>query len=82
MQTQGPLTCQAAVERTGDYLEGALHWADHARLEAHLERCASCRAYLAGMQQTIRWLGQLGTPTVQPAARRACLAIFRAWKQG
>jgi anti-sigma factor RsiW len=82
MRTQRAWTCQAVVERISDYLEGALHWADRARLEAHLAHCANCRAYLAELQQTIRWLGQLGRPTVQPATRRACLAIFRAWKQG
>ena len=80
MQTRGPLACRDVRALITDYLENALHWADRARLEAHLARCAWCQAHLETTKQTIRWLGQLPAPPLQSAARRACLDLFRAWK--
>jgi len=80
MQTSGPLACPGARALITDYLENALHWADRARLEAHFARCAWCQARLDRTKQTIRWLGQLPTPLLQPASRRAALDLFRAWK--
>jgi anti-sigma factor RsiW len=80
MQTSGPLACQDARALIADYLENALHWADRARLEAHFARCTGCQARLDTTKQTIRWLGQLPAPPLEPAARRACLDLFRAWK--
>jgi predicted anti-sigma-YlaC factor YlaD len=81
-RTQGPVSCPHVVELVTDYLEGALHWADRARVEGHLEHCEPCRIYLQQMQQTIRWLGRLAAPTTRPAARQSCLELFRAWKRG
>ena len=78
----GPVSCPLVVELCTDYLEGALHWADRARVEGHLERCEPCRVYLQQIQQTVRWLGQLGTPAIRPDARQSCLELFRAWKRG
>lgn len=80
MQTRGPLACPDVRALITDYLEDALHWADRARLEAHLARCAWCQERLATTKQMIRWLGQLRAPPLQPAARRALLDLFRAWK--
>jgi hypothetical protein len=55
----GSLRCRELVELVTDYLEEQLCPADRVRFEAHLVRCAGCRAYLAQLRATIRLLGSL-----------------------
>jgi len=40
------LTCEEATRRATLFLEGRLHAADAAAVEAHVASCASCQAYL------------------------------------
>ena len=46
------MTCKEAIERLVEYLDGELTAATLAEFEAHLERCAPCRAYLATYRRT------------------------------
>jgi anti-sigma factor RsiW len=46
------VTCREVVAVLADYLEATLSPDLLARLEAHLQDCAACRAYLATYRQT------------------------------
>jgi anti-sigma factor RsiW len=76
------LTCQELVELVTMYLEAALSPADRDRFEAHLVRCAGCRAYLQQMRQTIRLAGTLSENDLSDEARETLLGAFRSWKRG
>ena len=53
------LACIEEVELITEYLEGALPDAERRRLEAHLESCPGCTAYLEQMKMVARSLGGL-----------------------
>ena len=46
------MTCQEVIAVLADYLEATLSPDLLARLEAHLQDCAPCRAYLATYRRT------------------------------
>jgi anti-sigma factor (TIGR02949 family) len=46
------MTCRDALQRLMEYLDGELTAATLADFEAHLARCAPCRAYLATYRRT------------------------------
>ena len=46
------MTCNEAIDRLIDYLDGELTAGTLAEFEAHLSRCAPCRAYLATYRRT------------------------------
>jgi anti-sigma factor (TIGR02949 family) len=46
------MTCREAIERLIEYLDGELTAGTLAEFEAHLSRCAPCRAYLATYRRT------------------------------
>ena len=74
------LTCQELVELVTEYLDGALPDDDRARMDAHLDACPGCRAYLAQMEATLRVLQ--GTPALEERPEVAkLLGAFRDWKQ-
>jgi anti-sigma factor RsiW len=69
------MTCQDAIGLLLDYLEATLD-ADAARqLEAHLEGCDPCKAYLATYRRTVGVVGQAGRGEMPPEMRRR-LASF------
>jgi anti-sigma factor RsiW len=74
------MTCRELVELVTDYLEGSLSPAQHARFDAHLDRCAGCRAYLEQLRQTIAAVGRLEEHQIEPVPRDALLAAFRDWR--
>jgi len=45
--------CRELIGFLLDYLEGALPPADRAAFDRHLERCASCVAYLESYRRTV-----------------------------
>jgi anti-sigma factor RsiW len=53
------MTCQELVELVTDYFEGALPPDERERLEAHLESCRDCVAYVGQMRTTIAIIGRL-----------------------
>jgi mycothiol system anti-sigma-R factor len=51
-QLTAAMTCQEAIEKLVEYLDGELTPEGLGRLEAHLEACAPCRAYFATYRRT------------------------------
>jgi predicted anti-sigma-YlaC factor YlaD len=70
------ITCQEVVELVTDYLEGVLDPAEVAEIEAHLNLCEGCTAYLEQVRTTIRMLGRVPVETLSPAAREGLLRAF------
>jgi predicted anti-sigma-YlaC factor YlaD len=46
------MTCQEAIAKLGEYLDAELTPAVLQQIDAHLEICAPCRAYLATYRKT------------------------------
>ena len=75
------LACREVVELLSDYLEGALPTAERARVEAHLETCPECVAYLAQLRTTIGALGRLREDEVPVRTLERLMAAFRGWRR-
>jgi mycothiol system anti-sigma-R factor len=54
------MTCRDAIDLIAEFLDQALAPESVAALEAHLQDCAPCRAYLATYRKTRRLVGQAG----------------------
>ena len=76
------LTCREVVELLSDYLDGALGPAERARVDAHLETCPECTAYLAQLRTTIGALGRLREQDIPKPIRARFVAAFRGWRGG
>jgi anti-sigma factor RsiW len=72
-----PMTCQDAIGLLLDYLESTLDDGMVRDLEAHLEGCEPCRAYLATYRRTIGVAGE-AQRVEMPAEMRRRLAAFLA----
>lgn len=75
------LACREVVELLSDYLEGALPAAERARVEAHLETCPECVAYLAQLRTTIGALGRLREDEVPVRMLERLVVAFRGWRR-
>ncbi len=64
------LACREVVELVSDYLEDALTPTRRARVEAHLDTCPDCTAYLAQLRATIGALGRLREDDVGARSHR------------
>ena len=71
------MPCQELVEVLTDYLEGALAERDRLRLEAHLEECDACTAYLAQFRLTIALAGRVEVEQLAPETQAELLHAFR-----
>ena len=76
------MTCIQTVELLSDYLEGTLPPREQARVEAHLDTCPECTAYLAQLRATVRALGRLRVDDVPRPLLERFAAAFRGWKLG
>jgi anti-sigma factor RsiW len=74
------LTCREIVELLSDYLEDALPARERARVDAHLQTCPECTAYLTQLRATIGALGRLREDDVPPPIRERLVAAFRGWR--
>jgi predicted anti-sigma-YlaC factor YlaD len=74
------LTCRRAVELVTDYLEGALDPEDEARLEAHLQRCQGCTAYVEQMRLAVAVLGRLEPAPPDPSVEAELIELFRRYR--
>ncbi len=54
MSARPYITCRELIDFIADYFEGALTDEQSADFQRHLARCASCRAYLATYEKTMR----------------------------
>ena len=73
------ITCEELVERTTDYLEGALDAPQRLGYERHLAICPPCRGFLSQMRKTLVVAGSLQGEPLSPETRASLLAAFRAW---
>ena len=48
------MTCRELIDFIAEYLDGTLSAPERAAFERHLAVCASCRAYLATYETTVR----------------------------
>jgi anti-sigma factor RsiW len=71
------MTCQDVIGLLLEYLEATLDDDDVRQLEAHLEGCEPCRAYLATYRRTRGVVGDAGRVEM-PAEMRRHLASFLA----
>jgi anti-sigma factor RsiW len=71
------MTCQECVELLAAYLDGALTPDEHARVQAHLDECDGCTAYVQQLRVTVRALGALPPEPPDEATRDALLRAFR-----
>jgi anti-sigma factor RsiW len=71
------MTCQDVIALLVDYLESTLDDDVVRALEAHLEGCEPCRAYLATYRRTIGATGEVHRVEMPPEMRRH-LAAFLA----
>jgi len=69
------MTCRDAIDVLADFLDQTLSPDAGRELEAHLENCEACRAYLNTYRRTRGLVGQAGRVEM-PAELRARLRAF------
>ncbi|HET6506603.1 MAG TPA: zf-HC2 domain-containing protein [Baekduia sp.] len=71
------IPCRDVAELVSEYLDGALDAERRAAVEAHLDRCGWCRAYLEQIRITVRVVGDIPPESVDPALERGLLDLYR-----
>jgi anti-sigma factor RsiW len=71
------MPCQELVEVLTDYLDGVLEERDRMRLEAHLEECDACTAYLEDFRTLIAAAGRIEPEQITPEFEIGLLHAFR-----
>lgn len=74
------LTCREIVELLSEYLDRTLPARQRARVDAHLDTCPECSAYLAQLRATLRALGRLREQDVAAPILERLVAAFRSWR--
>ena len=64
------MTCREAIDVLDDYLESSLTPEVLEKLEAHLRRCAPCRAYLATYERTAQLAAKVNRVEMPPEVKR------------
>jgi anti-sigma factor RsiW len=75
------LSCKELVELVTDFLEDRLPDRERTSFEMHLTYCASCRAYLGQMRETVRLAGRLSEEALPAGSKEDLLRAFRGWKR-
>ena len=76
------LVCQEAIELLTEYLEGTLSRRQRRRLNAHLDACPNCSAYLEQIRITIRLSGSIEPDDLSPRAVDELTELYRRWRAG
>lgn len=71
------LGCRDIVELLDDYVDGALERSVAAALEAHLEDCQDCTAFLQTYRGTMRASRHLSESQLPPELRQRLLEFLR-----
>jgi anti-sigma factor RsiW len=74
------LTCREVVDLLTDYVEGVLSQDDRERVEAHLQTCPDCTAYVEQVRTTIGALERLREENVPGAVLDELVKAFQGWK--
>lgn len=77
-----PIRCREVVELLTDYFEGVLPDREHERVEAHVQTCPDCTAYVEQLRTTIAVLGRVREEHVPEAVLDELVATFRGWTSG
>jgi anti-sigma factor RsiW len=77
---QKPISCRELVELVTDLLEGELSEATLRQVEAHLDACDGCEAYVEQMRVTITALRALDGADAAEIVRDRAIAAFRELK--
>ena len=64
------MNCHEAIDVLADYLDAALTPDVLAQLEAHLQACAPCRAYLATYKRTAELAAKVNRVEMPPEVRQ------------
>ena len=70
------MTCREAIEKLAEYLDSELTPEALGRLEAHLEVCAPCRAYLATYRKTKALAAKVGRVEMSDSLRRRLRSLL------
>ena len=76
------MTCQDVISVLLEYLDHTLDAEIVAKLEAHLETCAPCRAYLATYRRTIATVRDAGRAEMPEELRRRLAAFLAEQARG
>ena len=68
--------CLALLERLSPYLDGDLDPAGCREVEAHMENCAPCVAFLESLRRTVALLEKDPRPTLPEDVKAAIVASF------
>ena len=74
------ITCEELVERTTDYLEGALAPSQRLAYVRHLAVCPPCRGFVSQYRATVVAAGSIPGETLSPETRATLLDAFRSWR--
>ena len=74
------MTCREAVSLVTAYLDGALSFSDHDRLERHLDECPHCREHVKQIEATILVVGEARVDDLDPVAREDLMDLYRRWR--
>jgi anti-sigma factor RsiW len=77
----GGISCRELVELVTEYLEGTLGAAERERMDAHLELCDPCRAYVEQIRTTSRLAAAAESELERRPDRDALLSAFREFKR-
>ena len=76
------LACREVIELLTEYLEGTLSRRQRRRLEAHLQACPNCAAYLEQIRVTIELSGTIKPEDLPPHAVDELTELYRRWRDG
>lgn len=74
------LLCKEVVELLSDYVDGTLPAGERARVDAHLQTCPECIAYLQQLRATIGVLGRLRAEDIPSALLGRIASALRGWR--
>jgi anti-sigma factor (TIGR02949 family) len=72
------MSCQELVELLTEYLDDALGAVDRARLQAHLEVCIDCRAYVDQFRATVALSRRTHDEKMPPELRNFLMKAVRS----
>jgi anti-sigma factor RsiW len=72
-----PISCETAVRRLWDYLDGGLAAPAHGEVEAHLVTCAQCPPHFAFAARTLAALAAARPPDAAPEEHATLRARVR-----
>ena len=73
----GSSECGEIFKRLSEYIDGELDADLCSSLEAHMEGCEPCQAFLESLRRTVKLVGDQRRPEIPPEVVRAVRAALR-----